>query len=335
MTVRAAINGFGRVGRSFFREAVKRDAGIKIIAINDIADAETLAALLKYDSVHGRFQGNVELKNGNIVVDGVEIKILSQRDPSKLPWSDLGVDYVVESSGVFRKREQLEMHLKAGAKKVILSAPAKDDVDATIVCGVNDSTLNGHERIISNASCTTNCAAVLIKVMDETFKVEKGFLGTIHAYTLDQRLLDAPHKDLRRARSALMSIIPSTTGAAKAIAKVFPHLKGKMAGIAYRVPVPDGSLTVLSLVLSKDASVESINRAMKQYSEGELKGFLEYCDDMIVSADIIGNRASAVYDANTTAVIDPKFVKITGWYDNEVGYSARIVDLLHKVAEIN
>ncbi|RKY48196.1 MAG: type I glyceraldehyde-3-phosphate dehydrogenase [Candidatus Neomarinimicrobiota bacterium] len=332
MAVKIAINGFGRVGRSFFRAVKKLGKDFDVVAVNDLTDAKTLAVLLKYDSVHGKFPGEVGVDGDNLVVDGKKIKVLCEKDPGKLPWKEYGVDIVVESSGVFRKKEQIIPHLEAGAKKVVLTVPAKSEIDATVVLGVNDHVLTGKEQIVSNASCTTNCAAPMAKVMNENFGIKQGFLITIHAYTMDQRLLDAPHKDLRRARAAAISTVPTTTGAAKAVGKVIPELKGKMDGVAYRVPVPDGSVVDWILELEKKPTVEEINAAMKKAADGELKGIMEYSEDPLVSTDVIGDPHSCIFDSNLTMVLEPGLVKISGWYDNEYGYSCRVADLVEKLA---
>ncbi|MBN2281791.1 MAG: type I glyceraldehyde-3-phosphate dehydrogenase [Candidatus Marinimicrobia bacterium] len=334
MTTKIAINGFGRIGRAFVRAAKEKQMNFEIVAINDLTDAKTLAHLLKYDSVQGAFKGTVEYDGENMIVDGKKIKVFAQKNPADLPWGELGVDVVIESTGVFRTKEKIQAHINAGAKKVILTVPAKDEIDATIVLGVNDAELKAEHNIVSNASCTTNCAAPMAKVMVDTFGVKRGILQTIHAYTMDQNLLDAPHSDLRRARAAAMSIIPTTTGAAKAIGKVIPTLKGKMDGVAYRVPTPDGSLTELVLELEKPATVEQINTAMKAAAEGPLKGIMDYTEDELVSADIIGRPVSVTFDSKMTTVVEGTLVKISGWYDNEYGYTCRVVDLVKKVADL-
>jgi glyceraldehyde 3-phosphate dehydrogenase len=333
MAVKIAINGFGRIGRLVFRIAHKRD-DMNVVAINDITDAKTLAHLLKYDSVHGRFSGKVEAKDQAIVVDGKEIKISAERDPANLPWAALGVDIVVESTGVFRKKEQIAKHLAAGAKKVLLTVPAKDEIDATIVLGVNDDDLKPEHKIVSNASCTTNCLAPVVKVLNDTFGIKEGLMTTIHSYTNDQRILDLPHSDLRRARSAAMSMIPTTTGAAKAVGKVIPALNGKLNGMAIRVPTPDGSVVDLVATTEKPVTVESVNAAMKKAAEGEMKGILEYMKDPIVSVDVVGNANSSIFDSLATMTIGTNMVKIISWYDNEWGYSNRVVDLMVKMASI-
>ncbi len=331
MAIRVAINGFGRIGRNVFRIAHKRD-NIEIVAINDMFPPEQLAMLLKYDSNFGKFEGEVEVTSDGIKVDGKEIKILKERDPSKLPWKDYGVDIAVESTGVFRKREQAAMHLEAGAKKVIISAPAKDKVDRTVVIGVNDDTLSPDDKVISNASCTTNCLAPIAKVLNDNFTIKRGLMTTVHAYTNDQRILDLPHSDLRRARAAAINIIPTTTGAAKAIGLVIPELDGKLNGMAMRVPVPTGSIVDLVVEVDKDVTVEDVNNAMKEAAEGKMKGILEYCSDPIVSSDIIGNPHSSIFDSLLTMIIDKRIVKAVSWYDNEWGYSNRVVDLIEKIA---
>ncbi len=304
------------------------------MAINDITDAKTLAHLLKYDSVHGKFDGTVEAGENAIVVNGKEIKISAERDPAALPWAALGVDIAVESTGVFRKKEQISKHLQAGAKKVILTVPAKDEIDATIVLGVNDDDLKPEHKIVSNASCTTNCLAPVAKVLNDTFGIKEGLMTTIHAYTNDQRILDLPHSDLRRARSAAMSIIPTTTGAAKAVGKVIPQLNGKLNGMAVRVPTPDGSMVDLVANTEKPVTVDAVNEAIKKAAQNEMKGILEYTDDPIVSVDIVGNAHSSIFDSLATMTIGTNMVKIISWYDNEWGYSNRVVDLLVKMATL-
>ncbi len=333
MAISVGINGFGRIGRNVFRVIAKRD-GIDVLAINDLADSKSLAMLLKYDSVHGRFSGSVEAKEKSLMVNGKEVKLFMEKDPAKLPWKSLGVDIVVESTGIFTSRADCARHLDAGAKKVILSAPSKDKIDATIVVGVNTRDLKAEHKIISNASCTTNCLAPLAKVVNDNFGIEKGLMTTIHAYTNDQRISDLIHKDLRRARAAAMNIIPTTTGAAKAIGEVIPSLKGKLDGLAMRVPVANGSVTDLVAVVSKDVTVEAVNAAMKKAAEGELRGILEYCDDPIVSSDIIGNTHSSIFDSALTYVIDKRMVKVVSWYDNEWGFSNRMADLIELSARL-
>ncbi len=332
MAIRVAINGFGRIGRNFFRACYENE-NIEIVGINDLTDAYTLAHLLKYDSVHGKFKGDVKAKEDAIEVDGKEIKITSIKEPEQLPWKDLNVDIVIEATGIFRDREGAGKHLKAGAKKVIISAPGKSP-DITIVLGVNEEKYNPKEHyIISNASCTTNCLAPVVKVLNEEFGVEKGYMITVHAYTNDQRILDLPHKDLRRARAAAVNIIPTTTGAAKAVGEVLPEMKGKLDGSARRVPVADGSLVDLTVILNKEATAEEINQKMKEASEGKLKGILEYTEDPIVSQDIVGNPHSSIFDGLSTKVIGGNLAHIVAWYDNEWGYSNRLKDLVLYIAE--
>ncbi|OQX87601.1 type I glyceraldehyde-3-phosphate dehydrogenase [candidate division KSB1 bacterium 4484_87] len=330
MAIKVGINGFGRIGRLVFRELLTRDE-FEVIHINDITDAKTLAHLLKYDSVHGKFNGEVTATSDAIVVNGKTIKISAERNPANLPWKELGVQAVVESTGVFRKRDEIAMHLKAGAEKVLLTVPAKDEIDATIVLGVNDSELKDEHKIVSNASCTTNCLAPIVKVLNDKFGVVRGLMTTVHSYTNDQRILDLPHKDLRRARSAAMSIIPTTTGAAKAVGKVIPELNGKLDGMSMRVPTPDGSVVDLVAELKTSVTRDEVNAAMKEAAEGALKGILEYSEEPLVSVDIIGNRHSSIFDADSTMVVGGNMVKVVSWYDNELGYSTRVVDLLSKM----
>ncbi|MFC1543909.1 type I glyceraldehyde-3-phosphate dehydrogenase [Gemmatimonadota bacterium] len=331
MSIRIGINGFGRIGRLVFRAGFKRD-DFEFVAVNDLTDAATLGHLLKYDSVHGRFPGSVEIEEGQFVVDGKPIKVLSEKDPQKLPWADLGVDYVVESTGIFATREQVEWHIGAGASKVVLTVPPKGgDLDAMVVLGVNDEDLTPEVKTVSNASCTTNCVAPMAKVLHEAFGIEHGLMTTIHAYTNDQRILDFPHKDLRRARNAATNIIPTTTGAARAVGKILPELAGKLDGLAIRVPVADGSVTDLTVRLASEASVESVNAAFKAAADGPMKGTLEYTEDPIVSSDIVGNPHSCVYDAQATMVIEGALVKAIGWYDNEWGYSNRVCDIIERM----
>ena len=331
MAIKVAINGFGRIGRNVFRAAHKRE-NIDIVAINDMFPPDQLAMLLKYDSNYGKFDGTIEVTSDGIKVDGKEIKIYKEKDPSKLPWKDLGIEIAIESTGVFRKRDQAAMHLDAGAKKVIISAPAKDEVDKTVVIGVNDETLTPDDKVISNASCTTNCLAPVAKVLNDSFTITRGLMTTIHGYTNDQRILDLPHSDLRRARAAAVNIIPTTTGAAKAIGLVIPELDGKLNGMAMRVPVPTGSVVDLVVEVDKDVTVEDVNNAMKEASEGRMKGILAYCKDPIVSSDIVGNSHSSIFDSLLTMIIDKRVVKVISWYDNEWGYSTRVVDLVEKIA---
>jgi glyceraldehyde 3-phosphate dehydrogenase len=330
MAVNIGINGFGRIGRLVFRRLLK-EGGFNVLAINDITDAKTLAYLLKYDSVHGIFEGEVTAAEGAIVVNGKKYRIIAEKDPSKLPWKELGVDLVVEGTGIFTSREKLQLHITAGAKKVLLTAPAKDEIDATVVLGVNDNVLTGKEQFVSNASCTTNCLAPMVKVLHTEFGLEQGFMTTIHSYTNDQRLLDLPHKDLRRARAAALSIIPTTTGAARTVGKVIPELKGKLDGFSLRVPTPDASITDLVATLKKPATKEQINEAMKKAAAGPMKGILEYTEEELVSTDIIGNAHSCIFDSKLTMAMG-NMVKVFGWYDNEWGFSCRVVDLLKKIA---
>ena len=328
MAIKVGINGFGRIGRMVFRVMLEK-GGYEVVGINDLTDAKTLAHLLKYDSVHGRFKGTVEAKDKAIVVNGKEIEILSIKDPSQLPWKDRQAEVVIESTGVFREKEKIALHLKAGAKKVILTVPPKDEIDNMIVLGVNEKDLKADDKIVSNASCTTNCLAPMVKVLHENFGIEKGLMTTVHGYTNDQQVLDLPHKDLRRARAAAENIIPTTTGAAKAVGKIIKELKGKINGIAMRVPVKCGSITDFVAVLKKKATVEEINAAFKKAAESDLKGILEYTEDPIVSVDIIDNPHSCIFDSGATMVISDNMVKVVGWYDNEWGYSCRVVDLIN------
>jgi len=328
-TIRVAINGFGRIGRLTFRALLAKN-NVEVVAINDLTNPATLAHLLKYDSVHGRFQGTVSHTDTSLVVNGKSILITAIKDPAELPWAAHNVDVVLESTGRFVDEEGAGKHLKAGAKKVVISAPAKGNV-ATVVLGVNEEILNKDINIVSNASCTTNCLAPMAKVLDDAFGLEKGYITTIHAYTQDQSLQDAPHADLRRARAAALSIIPTSTGAAKAVGLVLPHLKGKLDGVAMRVPTPDGSLTDLTAVLKREVTIAEINAAMKSAAEGSMKGILEYTEDPIVSVDIIGNPHSCIFDSDQT-LVNGTLVKVVGWYDNEAGYSARAADLIVKLA---
>ena len=331
MALKVGINGFGRIGRNVFRAAAQRGADIDFVAINDLTSPETLRHLLKYDSVMGVFPGSVEVKGDTLVVDGKEVKVLSERDPAALPWSDLGVDVVIESTGLFLDRENAGKHLAGGAKKVILSAPAKDP-DITLVLGVNDGEYNKDEHnIISNASCTTNCLAPVCKVLLDEFGIEQGYMTTVHAYTNDQRILDLPHKDLRRARAAALSLIPTTTGAAKAVSLVLPELEGKIDGMAMRAPVPDGSVVDLVAVLNKEVTRDEVNAAFAKHADkGAMAGVLKYMEDPIVSIDIVGDSYSSVFDSLAT-MAKGKMVKIISWYDNEMGYSNRLVDLVQRV----
>ncbi len=336
MATKVAINGFGRIGRLVFR-ILEQDKAFEVVHINDLTDAPTLAHLLKYDSVHGRFKGEVKAEGNAMVVNGRTYEVTAETDPAKLPWKSKQVDIVVEATGVFRKREQVAKHLAAGAKKVVLTVPAKDEIDATIVIGVNDHMLKPEHTIVSNASCTTNCLAPIVKVLHDSFGVVKGFMTTVHAYTNDQRILDLPHKDLRRARAAAVSIIPTTTGAARTVGKVIPELKGRLDGLALRVPVADGSIVDFVAELKVPVTAEEVNAAIKKAAEGPMKGIIEYTEDPIVSCDIVGNSCSAVFDAELTTVMAEDasgkgtFVKVLAWYDNEWGYSCRVVDLMRKM----
>ncbi len=333
MAINIGINGFGRIGRLVFRALWQRKKGqLAVVGINDLADAKTLAYLLKYDTVYGRFQGKVEAQDGALVVDGQKIPVTAEKDPAALPWKSQKADVVLECTGVFRDRAGCEKHLQAGAKKVIVSAPPKGEIDAIIVLGVNDDALKPEHKIVSNASCTTNCLAPVAKVLHETFGIKRGLMTTVHAYTNDQRILDLIHKDLHRARAAALNIIPTTTGAAAAVGKVIPALKGRLNGYALRVPVAVGSIVDLTAELEKPASVEAINAAMKKAAQGALKGILEYTEDPVVSSDVIGTTCSSLFDANQTMMIDPTFCKVTSWYDNEWGFSNRMVDLAVKIA---
>ena len=328
MAKRIAINGFGRIGRLTFRYLIQ-NKDVEVVAINDLTDNPTLAHLLKYDSTQGTFNGTVSADESYIHVNGKAIHALAEKDPTKLPWKDLNIDLVLECTGRFTDEEKAALHLQAGAKKVIISAPAKGKVP-TIVLGVNDDQIKADAAIYSNASCTTNCLAPMVKVLDENFGIESGFMTTIHAYTSDQNILDAPHRDLRRARSAAVSIVPTSTGAAKAVGEVLPHLKGKLNGNAMRVPVPDGSVTDFTAIVRKACTVDEIKEAFKKAARGPLKGILEYNEEPIVSTDIIGNTHSCIFDSELTMVIG-NTVKVVGWYDNEAGYSARLADLAAKV----
>lgn len=331
MAIRVGINGFGRIGRNVFRAAAGRE-DIEIVAVNDLTDAKTLAHLLQYDSVHGRFPGTVTATDDALVVDGKEIKVLAERDPANLPWGDLGVDYVVESTGLFTQREKAQAHIDAGAKKVIISAPAKNE-DLTIVMGVNHTDYDPDKHhVISNASCTTNCIAPVVKVLDQSFGVERGMMTTIHSYTNDQKILDLPHKDLRRARAAAMNIIPTTTGAALAVGLVLPHLKGRLDGFAMRVPTPDVSLVDVVVELKQSTTAEEINAALKAAAEGELKGILGYSEEPLVSQDYLGDPRSSIVDAAMTLVMEGNMAKVISWYDNEWGYSCRLIDLIAYIA---
>lgn len=324
--IKVAINGFGRIGRITMRALLER-SGVEVVAINDLTDNKTLAHLFKYDSVHRAFDGTVESKEDVIVFNGRAVRVFATRNPEELPWKELGVDVVLECTGLFRSRETAGAHIRAGAKKVVISAPAKEADVPSVVLGVNENDVDLTEDVISNASCTTNCAAPLIKVLDDAFHVQSAFVSTIHSYTGDQRLHDSPHSDLRRARAAAQSIIPTTTGAAKALGRIFPHLDGHLGGAGIRVPVINGSLTDLTCIVRDDATVDAITAAFKTAAEGPLKGILQFTEDPIVSVDVIGNPHSSIFDAELTSVIG-KMVKVVGWYDNEFGYSNRLADLI-------
>jgi glyceraldehyde 3-phosphate dehydrogenase len=337
MSTKVAINGFGRIGRAVARIIMERDGDLELVSINDLSDAKSLAHLFKYDTVMGKWGGTVEAKKDELVINGKAIKVLAVRNPAELPWKDMGVKVVLESTGIFRTAESPKGgyadHIKAGASKVMLSVPAKDDIDATIVLGVNDEMLTSDVKCVSNASCTTNCLAPLAKTLNDAFGIEQGVMTTIHAYTNDQNVADMIHKDLRRARAAAANIIPTTTGAAKAIGKVIPELDGKLDGFAVRVPIPVGSIVDLVVNVKKDVTVDSVNAAMKASAEGSLKGILVYCDEPIVSSDIVMNPASSIFDSLCTMVID-RTVKVVSWYDNEWGYSNRSVEIMEKMAKM-
>ncbi len=329
--IKIAINGFGRIGRLTFRALLAKE-GVEVVAINDLTDTKTLAHLLKYDSVHGKLTQEIGHTDNSISVDGREVKVFSQKDPTQLPWKELGIDLVLECTGIFRNREKMGYHITAGARKVLLSAPGSGDMK-TIVLGVNDNELTSEDILVSNASCTTNCLAPMAKVLHENFGIVKGFMTTTHAYTADQNLQDGPHKDLRRARAAALSIIPTTTGAAKAVSLVLPELEGKLDGFAFRVPVPTGSATDLTVQLEKDATVDQINEAMKAAAMSNMNGILEYTEEPIVSADIVGNPHSCIFDADLT-IANGNLVKVVGWYDNESGYSARLADMAVRMGKL-
>jgi len=341
MAIKVGINGFGRIGRLSFRVMAQRANEFDVVAINDLSDAATLKQLLKFDSVHGRFKGTVEAKEGALIVNGKEIKVLAERAPANLPWSKLGVEVALESTGVFTKRTSEKGgygdHLKAGARKVILSAPASDEPDLTVVLGVNDDKLTNSHTCISNASCTTNCLAPMAKVLNDNFGIVEGLMTTVHAYTNDQQVADLVHKDPRRARAAAINMIPTTTGAAKAVGKVIPELEGKLNGFAIRVPVPDGSVVDLVATLKKSVTVADINSALKSAAEGKMRGIMEYSEDPLVSSDIIGNPHSSIIDAQSTMTMPAKgghLVKVVSWYDNEWGYASRTVDLIARAAKM-
>ncbi len=331
MSVKVGINGFGRIGRMVLRRMIEKGS-FEVVAINDLTEAKSLAHLFKYDSTHGKFNGTVEVVEDGIVVNGKKIEVLSIKDPAELPWKEKGVEVVIESTGVFRHREKIAPHLEAGAKKVILTVPAKDPIDNMIVLGVNNDDLKETDEIVSNSSCTTNCLAPMAKVLNDSFGIVKGLMTTVHGYTNDQRILDFPHKDMRRARAAAVNIIPTTTGAAKAVGKVIPELNNKLNGMAMRVPVVDGSVVDLVAELKKDVTVEEINAAMKEAANAGLKGIMEYSEEPLVSTDIIGNSHSCIFDAGSTMTMAGNMVKVVGWYDNEWGYSCRVVDLAERVS---
>jgi glyceraldehyde 3-phosphate dehydrogenase len=333
MVTNIGINGFGRIGRSVFRILSERD-DIKVVCINDLFENEQLAYLLKYDTVMGIFRKEVKATDDAMYVDDQKVVMTEHRDPAQTPWKDLEVDFVIESTGVFRERAAIEKHLAGGARKVLLTVPAKDEIDATIVLGVNDDELKAEHRIVSNASCTTNCLAPIAKILDESFGLEEGFITTVHAYTNDQRLADVPHKDFRRSRAAGENIIPTTTGAARAVGKVLPQLKGKLDGLAMRVPVPDGSIVDLVARLGRNASVEDVNTAVREAAAGPMRKVVEYSEAPLVSSDIIGNPHSSIFDALSTCSLQDGYVRIVSWYDNEWGYSNRVVDLIERMATL-
>jgi glyceraldehyde 3-phosphate dehydrogenase len=334
MTVRVGINGFGRIGRSVFRILTNRP-GVEVVCINDLYDNETLAYLLRYDSVMGRFKGSVSTDEDHLYVDGREIRMTAERDPASIPWGELGVSIVIESTGVFRTREKIARHLDAGARRVILTVPAKDEIDAMIVIGVNEEMLKPEHRIVSNASCTTNCLAPIAKILDESFGIEQGILSTVHAYTNDQRLADVPHKDLRRSRAAPDNIIPTSTGAARAVGKVLPALKGRLDGIALRVPVPDGSVVDFACRLRAKPGVEEVNAAVREAAAGPLARVVEYTEEPLVSTDIIGNPHSSIFDAQSTQAERDGWARVVSWYDNEWGYSNRVADLMDRLVALD
>ncbi len=333
MAIKVGINGFGRIGRSVFRKAMQV-GGIDFVAVNDLTNAKTLAHLLKYDSTQGRFNGEVTVDGNDLIVNGDRLRITAERDPANLKWGELGADIVIESTGIFATREGCTKHLNAGAKKVILTVPPKDPVDAMVVLGVNDNVLTKDHKIVSNASCTTNCLAPMVKVLHDSFGVEHGLMTTIHSYTNDQNILDLPHSDLRRARAAALNIIPTSTGAARAIGSIIPELKGKLDGTSLRVPTPTGSITDLVATLKKTVTKDEVNAAFKAAADGNLKGILSYTEDPIVSTDIVGDTHSCILDSLETMVMGGNTVKVLGWYDNEWGYSCRVVDLLTKLAAL-
>lgn len=326
-TPRIAINGFGRIGRAVTRIAKMRKH-FDVVAVNDLAEPEALAYALKYDSVHGIYPGEISLSGDTLTVDGDPFRVLSEKDPKKLPWKELGVDYVIESTGKFRTVKELDAHLESGAKRVLVTVPTKDDLESTVVLGVNEHVITKDSRIVSNASCTTNCAAPLAKILHEAFGIRRGLMNTVHAYTADQRLVDTPHKDFRRSRHAALNIVPTSTGAAAAIGKVIPALAGKLDGLALRVPVPDGSVVDLTLELERNVTAEEVNEAVRRAAEGPMQKIVQYCTDPVVSSDIVGNSHSSIFDAELTQVMGGNMVKVISWYDNEWGYSSRVEDLI-------
>jgi glyceraldehyde 3-phosphate dehydrogenase len=332
VTTRVGINGFGRIGRSVFRILAGRD-DLEVVAVNDLYDNELLAYLLRHDSVMGRFRGEVSVDADHLYLDGRRIAMTAEKDPAAIPWRDLGVEIVIESTGIFRSREKLERHLAAGARKVLLTVPAKDEIDRMVVLGVNDGDLRPSDRIVSNASCTTNCLAPIARILDDAFGIESGILSTVHAYTNDQRLADVPHKDLRRSRAAAVNIIPTSTGAARAVGKVLPALKGRLDGVALRVPVPDGSIVDFLCRVRARPDAAAVNAAVRRSAEGPMARIVEYSEAPLVSTDIIGNPHSSVFDARSTEARGDGWVRVVAWYDNEWGYSNRVVDLLERLAE--
>jgi len=334
MIPRIAINGFGRIGRTVMRIAKLR-GHYDVVAVNDLADADQLAYAFKYDSIHGVYPGDVQVDGNRMQIDGDPFEVLCEPDPANLPWQELGVDYVVESSGRFRRIAELNRHLQSGARRVIVTVPTKEPLDATLVLGINDHVVTPESTIISNASCTTNCAAPLVKVLHDAFGIEHGLLTTVHAYTSDQRLIDAPHDDKRRSRNAATNIVPTSTGAARTIGVILPEMAGRLDGLAMRVPVPDGSVVDLTVTLRCDVTVEQVNEAMKTAAEGSLRGILSYCTESIVSSDIIGNSHSSIFDSELTQVMQKRMVKVVAWYDNEWGYSSRVEDLIARLAKMD
>jgi glyceraldehyde 3-phosphate dehydrogenase len=333
MSIKVGINGFGRIGRHILRIGLERD-GIEFVGINDISDSKTLTHLFKYDSIFGPYKGEVKSENGHMLINGKPIRVFSERNPSDIPWQDVGAELIAEASGIFRSKEEASLHLGETVKKVVITAPAKGKVDLTTVLGANQNSYDSaNHNIISNASCTTNCFAMIVKVLHENFGIKKGQMTTVHSYTNDQRILDAPHKDLRRARAAALSIIPTSTGAASAIEIIFPELKGKMSALALRVPTSDVSVVDFTCEVEKSTTVEEINEKFKEASMGELKGYLRYVDEELVSSDFVGDPHSAIFDAPLTSVVEGNLVKVIGWYDNEYGYSSRVVDLIEYVGD--